>query len=216
LNPQVIGELQGRNPGSVQHDSLVENHPVSDKPITLLLSELSRGDKKAMDRLMPLLYKELRRIADGYLRNERSGHTLQPTALVNELYVRLMGQNQPDYRDRAHFLGVAATVMRQILIDHARTKGAAKRGGAQANLPLNEALDAGVSRPSSIIEVDDALRELERRDELQSKLIEFRFFGGLTAEESAEALQLPVQTVRRELRLAQAWLQSELDRSATS
>ena len=186
--------------------------PSEDKPITLLLQDLANGDQTALERLIPMLYTELRRIADGFLRNERPGHTLQPTALVHELYVRMLGQHSPDYRNRAHFLGVAANAMRQILIDHARTKYAAKRGGQQAKLSLDEAMDAGAARPAEIIAVDDALRELERRDPRQARLIELRFFGGLTAEESAEVVHLPLNTVRRELRLAQAWLQAELDR----
>jgi len=185
---------------------------VQDQPITLLLQDLANGDKGALDRLVPLLYAELRKIAEGFLRHERPGHTLQPTALVNELYLRILGQQQPDYRNRTHFLAVAANVMRQILVDHARTKYAAKRGGLQPKLALDEALDAGAARPVEIIAVDDALRDLERLDPRQSQLVELRFFGGLTADESAEVLQLPVHTVRRELRLAQAWLQCELDR----
>lgn len=181
------------------------------KSITLLLRDFASGEKEALDQLIPVFYSELRRIADGYLRNERPGHTLQPTALVNELYARIVSQEQPEYQDRAHFLGVAAGVMRQILIDHARTKYAAKRGGQQDKFSLDEAMDAALERPSEIIAVDDALTELERRDHLKAQLVEMRFFGGLTAEESAEVLQLPVATVRRELRLAQAWLQRELD-----
>lgn len=184
---------------------------MEDKPITLLLQDLANGDKSALDRLVPLFYTELRRIADGYLRNEMPGHTLQPTALVNELYIRILGQAQPDYRSRSHFMAVAANVMRQILVDHARTRRAAKRGGPQPKVSLDEARDAGVARPVEIIAVADALRDLARRDPQQAQLVELRFFGGMTAEESAEALQLPVGTVRRELRLAQAWLQCELD-----
>jgi RNA polymerase sigma-70 factor (ECF subfamily) len=126
------------------------------------------------------------------LRNERTGHTLQPTALVHELYARILGQEQPDYRSRAHFLGVAAGVMRQILIDHARGRRAAKRGGAQPKISLDEAMDAGAESAPEIVAVDDALSELERRDPRKAKLVEMRFFGGLTAEDSAEVLHLPV------------------------
>lgn len=187
-----------------------------DKSVTLLLQDLANGEKDALDRLIPLFYTELRKIADGYLRNERQGHTLQPTALVHELYGRILKQEQPDYQSRAHFLGVAAGVMRQILIDHARARGAAKRGGGQPKFSLDEAVDAAVERPSQIIAVDDALRELERLDPRKARLVEMRFFGGLTAVESAEVLHLPAHTVRRELRLAQAWLQRELDRPGVS
>lgn len=186
-----------------------------DRPITLLLQQFAGGDKLALDRLIPLVYSELRNIAGGYLRQERPGHTLQPTALVNELYVRLLGQNQPGYRNRAQFLGVAAQVMRQILIDHARMKCAAKRGGRQEKFSLQEACDAAVERPLILIELDDALRELERLDARKARLIEMRFFGGMTAEESAEALNLEVSTIRRELRVGQAWLQRELDRKTS-
>jgi len=187
-----------------------------EKSVTLLLKDLANGDREALNLLIPVFYAELRRIADGYLRNERPGHTLQPTALVHELYARIQNQQQPDYNSRAHFLGVAAGVMRQILIDHARGKYAAKRGGNQPRFSLEEAIDAAVEQPSQIIAVDDALKELDRRDPHKARLVEMRFFGGLTAEESAEVLQLPVATVRRELRLAQAWLQRELDQSKTS
>jgi RNA polymerase sigma factor (TIGR02999 family) len=179
--------------------------------ITLLLRDLAHGDKAALDQLMPLLYNQLRKIADGFLRNERPGHTLQPTALVNELYARVALQEQPEYRDRAHFLGVAAIVMREILIDHARARSAAKRGGSSERFPLEEARQAAFERAPEIVAVDDALCELEKRDPRKARLVQMRFFGGLTAEESAEVLQMPVNAVRRELRVAQAWLQRELD-----
>lgn len=167
-----------------------------------------------MDRLVPLLYPELRRLARGYLHNERPGHTLQPTALVHEAYVRLVKQAQPDYRSRAHFLGVAAQVMRQILIDHARTRNAGKRGGGAAKVPFDQAAGLAAERPSIMIAIDDALGELARKDPLKARLIEMRFFGGMTAEESAEVLEIPVAGVRRHLRVGQAWLQRELDRVA--
>jgi RNA polymerase sigma factor (TIGR02999 family) len=178
--------------------------------ITDLLEEFAGGNKTALDRLMPLVYSELRKLADGYLRRERPGHTLQPTALVHEAYVRLIDQPRPDIRNRAHFLGVAAHVMRQILIDHARSRNAAKRGGGQVNISLHEVSLTPVERPSIIIAIDDALHTLEKRDGRKARLIEMRFFGGLTAEESSEVLQMPVDKVRTELRFAQAWLQREL------
>lgn len=184
------------------------------RPITVLLHAFSEGDKAALNDLIPLVYAELRKIADGHLRHERPGHTLQPTALVHEAYARLIEQKQPDYRDRVHFLAVAAQVMRQILIDHARRKFAAKRGGSRPKYSLDEACDAAVEKPSLMIDLDDALKALETRDALKARLIEMRFFGGLTAEESAEVLNLPVNEVRRGLRIAQAWLQRELDRTA--
>jgi len=183
-------------------------------PITLMLRDFAAGDKTALDRLMPLVYAELRRLADSHLRRERSSHTLQPTALVHEAYIRLLGQDQPDYRSRAHFLGIAAHVMRQILVDHARSRGAGKRGGGQPGCSLDESIDAAVERPVALVAVDDALDALEQTDPQKARLIEMRFFGGLTAEESADVLQLPVDKVRAELRIAQAWLQRELDRPA--
>jgi RNA polymerase sigma factor (TIGR02999 family) len=185
-----------------------------EQQIAEFLKDFAEGKKEALDRLLPLVYAELRKIADGYLRNERARHTLQPTALVHELYTRLLGQEQPDYRNRAHFLGVAAKVMRQILIDHARRKHAGKRGGPQEKLSLDDAYNAAVERPSVMIRLDDALKDLDRHDPLKARLIEMRFFGGLTLEESAEVLGIPLNTVRRELRVAQAWLHRELDRQS--
>src|SRR5215472_2077727 len=183
-------------------------------PITVLVHEYASGDKAALDRLLPLVYAELRRIAQKHLRDERPGHTLQPTALVHEMYARLSVQSAPDVHDRIHFLSVAAGVMRQILIDHARTKYAQKRGGRQEKLSIDEARDACMEKPAIMVRVDDALNELARHDARKARLIEMRFFGGLTAEESAAALDLPVQVVRRDLRVAQAWLQRELDQNS--
>ena len=179
-------------------------------PITLLLKDFASGDKRALDRLVPLLYPELRKLARGYLSNERPGHTLQPTALVHEAYARLIKQDQPDYLSRSHFMAVAARVMRQILIDHARTRDAGKRGGAAGKVPFDEALGVATDRPSMMIAIDDALTELAKKDALKGRLIEMRFFGGMTADESAEVLEMPVVEVRRHLRVAQAWLQREL------
>jgi RNA polymerase sigma factor (TIGR02999 family) len=181
--------------------------------VTLLLRELAEGDQAALDRLIPLVYDELRRIARGQLRKERPGHTLQPTALVNEVYARMIGQEQPDYRDRVHFLAVAARAMRRILIDYARRHNAAKRGEGQDILQLDDARQVPAERPMLVVDLDDALQALEQQDALKARLIEMRFFGGLTAEESATVLNLSVLQVRRELRLAQAWLQREMEPS---
>jgi len=185
-------------------------------PITVLVHEYASGDKAALDRLLPLVYDELRRIAEKHLRGEQPSHTLQPTALVHEMYVRLVGQAPPDVRDRIHFLSVAAQVMRQVLIDHARMKYAEKRGGRQEKLALDEAQDACMEKPAIMIRIDDALNQLARQDPRKAQLIEMRFFGGLTAQESAAVLDLPVKVVRRELRVAQAWLQRELDQGSDS
>ena len=182
--------------------------------ISVLVHEYANGDKAALDRLLPLIYSELRRIAQKHLRDERPGHTLQPTALVHEMYARMAGQTPPDVRDRIHFLSVAARVMRQILIDHARTKYAQKRGGRQEKLTLNDAQEACMEKPAIMIRIDDALNALARQDAAKARLIEMRFFGGLTAEESAAVVDMPVNIVRRELRVAQAWLQRELNQES--
>jgi RNA polymerase sigma factor (TIGR02999 family) len=179
-------------------------------PITLLLQDFAGGDKRALDRLVPLVYPELRKLAPAHLGNERAGHTLQATALVHEAYVRLIKQGQPDYRSRAHFMAVAAQVMRQILIDHARTRDAWKRGGGAAKIPLDQGLDGATERPSMMVAIDDALSELSQNDPVKGRLIEMRFFGGMTAEDSAEVMNMSVTEVRRHLRVAQAWLQREL------
>ncbi len=178
---------------------------------TLKLKEFCAGNPSAMEEVMPLIYSELRGLARNYLKGERPGHTLAATALVHEAYVRMVEQSYRDYRSRAHFLGVAAHVMRQILIDHARSHNAEKRGGGEVSDLFDEKRHAAVDRTPSLIAVDDALQDLEKRDARKARLIEMRFFGGLTAEESAEVLGLPVEKVRSELRVAQAWLQQELD-----
>ena len=183
--------------------------------ITVLVHAYASGDKAALDQLLPLVYAELRRIAQRQLREERPGHTLQPTALVHELYARLADQAPPNLNDRAHFLSVAARVMRQILIDHARTKHAKKRGGRQENVSLDEAQQSCMERPAIMIRIDEALNQLARQDMRKAQLIEMRFFGGLTAEESAVVLDLPVHVVRRELRVGQAWLQREINQGCS-
>ncbi len=180
--------------------------------LTEILSEARAGDKDALDRLVPVAYAELRRLADGYLRRERPDHTLQPTALVHEAYVRLVGQDQPDYRNRAHFFGVAAQLMRQILVDHARTRNAGKRGGGEAKIPLESVADASSTDPAVFLDLDDALRRLEQQDARKARVIEMRFFGGLNAEETAGILGVSVETVRRDLRRGKAWLKRELTR----
>jgi RNA polymerase sigma factor (TIGR02999 family) len=181
------------------------------EPITHALRDFAKGDATALDRVIPVIYAELRKLAGYYLRQERKEHTLQPTALVHEAYFRLMGENPPEYQNRSHFLGIAAHVMRQILIDHARTRNAQRRGSGQAPFSLDEYMDSPLERPSALIQVDDALTALEAHDRQKAQLIEMRFFGGMTAEESAEVMGLPVQKVRGELRIAQAWLKRELD-----
>jgi len=177
--------------------------------VTVLLKQLGKGDRSVLDKLVPLVYHELHQIALGYLRREPPAHTVQPTSLIHEAYLRLVEQSHPDYTSRAHFYGVAARVMRQILVDHARTRHALKRGGDEANVPLNDALEFP-ERPVVVVALDEALDRLKVVDERKARLVEMRFFGGMTAEEISECSGIPPYTVRRELRLAQAWLHKEL------
>jgi RNA polymerase sigma-70 factor, ECF subfamily len=182
--------------------------PVAES-VTALLKQLSRGDRGVLDELVPLVYHELHQIAEGYLRREAPAHTLQPTSLIHEAYLRLVEQSHPDYNSRAHFYGVAARVMRQILVDHARARQARKRGGDEANVPLSDTLEFP-ERPVLVVALDDALRRLSAVDERKGRLVEMRFFAGMTAAEISECSGIPPYTVRRELRLAQAWLHKEL------
>jgi RNA polymerase sigma factor (TIGR02999 family) len=184
------------------------------EPITLLLQEFAGGDKEALDRAMPFVYAELKNLAAGYMRHERPGHTLQPTALVHEAYSRLVGQEQPSFDSRAHFLSVAARVMRQILIDYARGRKASKRNSGQPNVSIEEACSAAVEQPFIMIALADALEALDRKDPLKARLLEMRYFGGLTLEESAQVAGISFESVRYELRVAKAWLHRELNRSA--
>lgn len=186
--------------------------PEHDAPVTRLLIEWRGGRQGALDELMPLVQAELRRIASGYMRWENSGHTLQPTALVNEAYIKLIG-TAVDWRDRVHFRAVAARMMRQVLVDHARAKQREKRGGAITLMTLNEEA-AGQRDPDvDVVDLDHALRKLAKVDERKSRAVELHYFGGLTYDELAEALEISAATVDRELRLAKAWLHRELDAS---
>jgi RNA polymerase sigma factor (TIGR02999 family) len=187
---------------------------VPDTQVTVLLRRLHDGDKAVMDELVPLVYAELHRMAASYLRREHRDHTLQSTGLVHEAYLRMVGQEQPDFQSRSHFFGIASRVMRQILVDHARSRHAAKRGGDTPKVSLEEAIERIEDRPGVMIAIDDALNALGKRDPEKLRLVELRFFGGMTAEESAEMLGLPVQTVRSQLRVAQAWLRREVDRQS--
>ena len=177
--------------------------------ITRLLVAWSGGDRQALDSLTPHIYEELRQLAERYMRNEKAGHTLQPTALVHEAYERLIGVDLP-WRNRAHFLGVAAQVMRRILVDHARTRNAAKRGADFSRVSFDEAVQIAADSDELVLGLDDALAKLGRFDELKSRILEMRFFGGLTYEQAAAALDISPATLDRELRLAKAWLKHEL------
>jgi RNA polymerase sigma-70 factor (ECF subfamily) len=174
--------------------------------LTELLVEWREGDKAALDRLTPLVYDELRRIAHRYVQRERDGHTLQTTALVNEAYLRLAGQQKVDWQNRAHFFAVTAQVMRHILIDHARRRRYAKHGGDARQVSLEDATVMSQERAAELIALDEALDELAKLDQRKSRVVELRYFGGLSLEETAEALEISLMTVRRDWRAAKAWL----------
>jgi RNA polymerase sigma-70 factor (ECF subfamily) len=177
--------------------------------VTELLVEWSRGDEDALRELMPLVHAELRRIAAGYLRRERPNHTLEPTALVHEAYLRLVDQRRTSWRNRAHFFAVAAGLMRRILVDHARRRSYLKRGGGARAVTLPE-IAASPNGGPDILALDEALADLEALDGRRRQIVELRFFGGLTQEEIAEALGVSVSTVERQWRLARAWLYRRL------
>jgi RNA polymerase sigma factor (TIGR02999 family) len=179
--------------------------------VTELLLQWRAGDEQAREQVMVLVYAELRRRAAAYLRRERGGHTLQPTALVHEAYLRLMKDRPERWQNRAHFCAIAAHSMRQILIERARARGALKRGGAQPRITLHEGIVAGESRPIDLVALDDALERLEKLDAEQARLVELRFFGGLTIEETAEAMGISPATVKRHWTVARAWLARELE-----
>lgn len=178
--------------------------------VTQLLSDLQGGRSSAADELLPLVYQELRRIAAAYMRRERPNHTLQATALVHEAFLQLVDQTRVDWKNRAHFFGVAAQLMRRILVEHARTRGAQKRGGSAAKLSLEEAINYFPQKDLTLLALDDSLKELEKLDARQSRIVELRFFGGLTTEETSEVLGISTATVEREWRSAKAWLHSQL------
>jgi RNA polymerase sigma factor (TIGR02999 family) len=184
-------------------------NPSSDS-VTQLLIDWSRGDKAALDKLMPLVYDELHRLASHYLRHERSDHTLQPTALVHEAYLRLVDQTSVHWQDRAHFFGMAATLMRHILVDYARHQQRAKRGGSTRTLALEHVVEEFETRHIDLIALDEALIGLAAVDAQQSRVVELRFFGGLTIEEIAQVLSLSLRTVHRDWRTAKAWLYGRL------
>lgn len=181
--------------------------------VTRLLLEWSNGDKTAMDQLMPLLYQELRGMADSYLRREPSEHTLQPTALVHEAYLRLVAQRLPDWQNRSHFFGVASKLMRQILVDRARVHRAAKRGGDARKVSLDDTVSFAPERGADLLELDDALNGLAALDPRKCQVIELRFFGGLDVDETARSLNISPATVGRELRVAKAWLYREMKKT---
>ena len=179
--------------------------------VSVLLAEMRSGRKDALNRLAPLVYNELRRLAGRYMRDERTGHTLQPTALVHEVYLRLAGQGRTNWQNRAQFMGIAGQLMRRLLVDHARKRHAAKRGGSLTS--LEEGLGkpcSPIAQPEEVLAVDEALERLEALDPQQVRVVELRYFGGLSAEETAEAMGISERTVEREWALAKAWLRTQL------
>ncbi len=188
---------------------------VMSSQIAVLFQKLREGDQGALDALMPQVYGELRRIAQSFMRRQRPGHTLQPTALVNEAFIKLFEDAHPLLVDRAHFLALMARVMRQVLVDHARALGAAKRGGSERRVPWDsniEIIAARGSRQLNVLELQDALEALARENQSLADVVEMHYFGGMTAEETAVVVGRSVHTVRHDLRLARAWLRRELAR----
>jgi RNA polymerase sigma-70 factor (ECF subfamily) len=188
---------------------------VQNEQVTKLLVEWKSGDQRAMDLLVPLVYDEMRRLAESYLRHEGSAATLQPTALVHEAYLRLVAQSLPDWQSRSHFFGIAAHLMRQILVDHARAHKCEKRGSGLAKVPFEDALGFAPEKSAQVLALDDALKELAEVDARKCQIIELRFFGGLSVEETAQTLGISVATVGREQRMAEAWLHRELSQGAS-
>jgi RNA polymerase sigma factor (TIGR02999 family) len=187
-------------------------NPAPSGEITGLLGAWAGGDRAALDRLIPLVHSELRLMAGQRMRHELSGNTLQATALVNEAYLRLVGVDHVRWQDRAHFFAVSSRIMRRILVDAARARGAEKRGGPTAKVNLNESVDALPERGSELIALDEALRALAQFDERKAQVVEMRFFGGLSVEETAEVLKVSPRSVMRDWNLARVWLGREMER----
>ena len=184
--------------------------PVHPAEVTELLRRWSGGDVAARESLVPLVYDELRRLARYYLASQRSDHTLQSTAIVHEAYLRLAGRDNVHWENRSHFFAVAAQLMRRILVDHARKRNAAKRGGAQLTLLVDEAVEPSSQRELDLVALDDALQGLAELDERQSRIVELRFFGGLSIEDTSRLLEISPATVKREWSTARAWLYEEI------
>jgi RNA polymerase sigma factor (TIGR02999 family) len=183
---------------------------VSQQRVTDLLTRWSHGDDAALEELTPLIYEELRRLAHHYMKGERPDHTLQTTALVNEVYLRLADQTNPDWQSRAHFFAVAARAMRQILVSYARSNRAQKRGGGGARIELDEAAIMSPEQSNEIVDVHEALERLSRLDERKARVVELKYFGGLNHDEIAEVMKISTITVRRDWVFAKAWLHNEL------
>jgi len=184
----------------------------SQKEVTQLLIDWGKGDQAALEKLLPLVDGELRRLAGRYMRRESPGHTLQTSALVNEAYLRLIEQKSVHWQNRAHFFGIAAQLMRRILVDHARRRQYAKRGGAAQKVSLDEAAMAPQDRAAELVALDEALAQLAAMDERKGRIVEMKFFGGLTTEEVAEVLKVTPRTIEREWRKAKAWLRHAISK----
>lgn len=196
---------------------MVDNDPDPEitSQVTVLLRRLHEGEQDALEQLMPLVYGELRRIAQSFMRRQRPGHTLQPTALVNEAFVKLFEDAEPHLVNRAHFLALMSRVMRQVLVDHARALGAAKRGGGEARVPWDTNIEVGGAdrrQQMKLLELHTAIEALDRENSSLAQVVEMYYFGGMTAEEVAAAAGRSVHVVRHELRIARAWLRRELAR----
>ena len=185
-------------------------------PLTDLLIRWRSGDQEALQSLMPLVYDEMRRLAHGYLRRERPGHTLQSTALVHEAFVRLTGNAPPQWEDRSHFFGIAAHLMRQILVEYARSRNAGKRGGGVLKLAIDSVEEPSARPDLDVVALDDVLKDLARIDFQQSRVVELRFFSGLSIEDTAQVLGISESTVKRDWNTARVWLYRELDRTASA
>jgi len=183
---------------------------MTEKDITGILADVSQGDTLASEKLLPLVYGELRRLAAAYFARERPDHTLQPTALVHEAYLRLVSQSNSEWQNRAHFFGMAANMMRRILVDHARKRAALKHGGQKTRIALEDVVSFPQPEPLDLVAVDDALDELAGLDSVQGRIVELRFFGGLTIDETADVLGISPSTVKREWAMARAWLFDKL------
>jgi RNA polymerase sigma factor (TIGR02999 family) len=181
--------------------------------ITSLLAELKKGSKAAEEKLIPLIYAELHRLARYYMRGEQEGHTLQTSALVNEAYMRLVGKHNVNWQNRAHFFATAASIMRRILVDHARTRHAQKRGGSAEKISLENAFLYSDAQSWQVVAVHEALNKLEKWDQRQCRIVELRFFAGLNVEETAQAMSLSPTTIKREFQMAKAWLYGELSKN---
>jgi len=217
--PVIFPEQLRKGPKGVKYSDLpgIQGEPYMANPspheITQLLVNWGNGDQAALDKLMPLVYKELHRLAHHYMRRERPGHTMQTTALVNEAYLKLVDQRNVDWQNRAHFFAISAQLMRRILVDQARSHAYAKRGGGARKVSLDEVAHLSLVKAAELVALDDALQGLAAIDPRQARVVELRFFGGLTIQETAEVLGLSSATIKSEWQTAKAWLYHQLSKN---